>query len=417
MQPISLGVFVAGDLGKRAIEFHRKNRGKLEVKSKVDCMTQEGLSLAYTPGVAEVCREIARKPDAVYDLTFKWNSVAVVSDGSRVLGLGNIGPLAGLPVMEGKSVLFKSYANIDAFPICLSCHSADEIVATVKNISPSFGGINLEDIESPKCFEVEKRLIEELDIPVFHDDQHGTAVVVLAGLTNALAAVGKKKQEARVVVAGAGAAGSAIAKLLSSDGFSEVLVCDSKGILAAKDGLPPYKAELAKLNRKGREGSLSDALSGADALIGASSPNIVSPEMVKSMASSPIIFALSNPVPEIAPEIAKEAGCAVFGTARADLPNQVNNVLGFPGIFRGALLVRAKGINERMKLAAAHALAGAVPKSSISPSFVVPLAFDRRVVPAVATAVAEAAMSSGVARQKRTKAEISEELRSLGLSG
>ena len=406
---------MADELGKKAIELHRTFRGKLEVRSKVDCTTQEGLSLAYTPGVADVCREIAKKPDEVYSLTFKWNSVAVVSDGSRVLGLGNIGPLAGLPVMEGKAVLFKSYANIDAFPICLSCHSVEEIVAAVKAIAPTFGGINLEDIETPKCFEVERRLKAELDIPVFHDDQHGTAVVVLAGLLNALKVAGKKKESARVVVAGAGAAGSAIAKLLSEDGFGSVLVCDSKGILAEDAKLPPYKAELAKLNKNGEQGSLQDAMKGADALIGVSLPNIVGEKEVKGMSSSPIIFALSNPVPEIAPEVAKRAGCAIYGTARADLPNQVNNVLGFPGIFRGAFLVRASKITEGMKLAAAHALAGVVGEKELSAQFVVPNAFDKRVVPAIASAVAEAAMKEGVARNKRSGKEIEAELKSLGL--
>jgi len=407
-------------LAKRAIDLHRKNRGKLEVKSKVDAGTQEGLSLAYTPGVADVCREIVRKPDAVYDLTLKWNAVAVVSDGTRVLGLGNIGPLAGLPVMEGKAVLFKSYANIDAFPICLSCKTADEIVAAVKAIAPTFGGINLEDIESPKCFEVEARLKKELDIPVFHDDQHGTAVVVLAGLLNALKVVGKKKESVRVVVAGAGAAGVAIAKLLVADGFENVLVCDSKGILSAngKDILPPYKKELAELtNRKGVQGSLSDAMKGADAFIGVSSPNIIGGKEVECMSPQPIVFALSNPVPEIDPELAKKCGVKVFGTARADLQNQINNVLGFPGIFRGALLVRASGITEGMKLAAAHALAGVVPESGLSAEFVVPRAFDRQVVPAVARAVADAAMKDGVARLKRSGKEIEDELCSLGLVG
>ncbi len=402
-------------LGGRAIALHRKNRGKLEVRSKVDALSVEGLSLAYTPGVAEVCREIVRNPDSVYELTLKWNSVAVVSDASRVLGLGNIGPLAGLPVMEGKAVLFKSYANIDAFPICLSCHSEDEIVAVVKAIAPSFGGINLEDIESPKCFEVERRLRQELDIPVFHDDQHGTAVVALAGLQNALRSLGKKKGDSKVVVAGAGAAGHAIAKLLASDGFGEILVCDSKGIIADDERLPWHKRELGKLNRAGERGSLSDALRGADALVGVSSPNIISASQVRAMSSSPVIFALSNPVPEISAQEAMRGGAAVYGTARADLPNQINNVLGFPGIFRGALMVRAGQISEGMKLAAAHALAGVVGEKELCPGFVVPLAFDARVVPSVARAVAQAAMKEGIARVRRNEAEISGELACLGL--
>ena len=360
---------------------------------------------------------MASHKDQVKKYTIKKNAVAVVSDGSAVLGLGNIGPLAGLPVMEGKAVLFKSYANVDAFPICLSCHSADEIVAAVKAIAPSFGGINLEDIESPKCFEVEKRLKEELGIPVFHDDQHGTAVVVLAGLLNALKVVDKKKGDARVVVAGAGAAGSAIAKLLSEDGFGQVLVCDSKGILADDAKLPDYKRELAKLNRRNERGTLADAMRGADAFIGVSSPNIVGETEVRGMSPSPIIFALSNPVPEIAPEAAKRAGCAIYGTARADLPNQVNNVLGFPGIFRGALMVRASKRTEGMKLAAAHALSGVVSEKELSKEFVVPSAFDKRVVPAVAAAVAQAAMEEGVARLKKSGSGISEELGKLGLLG
>lgn len=379
-------------------------------------MNKEGLSLAYTPGVAAVCREIATKPDAVYDLTLKWNSVAVVSDGTRVLGLGNIGPLAGLPVMEGKAVLFKSYANVDAFPICLDCHSVEEIVNAVKWIAPSFGGINLEDIESPKCFEVERRLKEELSIPVFHDDQHGTAVVVLAGLKNALKVVGKKKESARVVVAGAGAAGDAIARLLVQEGVGEVLVCDSKGILVDGDAaLRDNKVGLAKItNRKKMRGTLADALKGADALVGCSAPNIVEENMVKGMASSPIVFALSNPIPEIDGEKAKAGGAAVYGTARADLPNQINNVLGFPGIFRGALMVRAAKINEEMKLAASQAIADVVG-DRLAQDFVVPYAFDRKVVPSVAAAVAKAAMESGVAGKKMTAHQIESELSALGL--
>ena len=406
------------DLNARAIEMHRKNRGKLEVRSKVDATNREGLSLAYTPGIAAVCREIVKNPDAVYDLTLKWNSVAIVSDGTRVLGLGKIGPRAGLTVMEGKAVLFKSYGNVDAFPICLSCHSIEEIVATVKNIAPSFGGINLEDIESPKCFEVERRLKEEMDIPVFHDDQHGTAVVVLAGLKNALKVVGKKKEDARVVVAGAGAAGDAIARLLAHEGLGEVLVCDSKGILVEGDAtLRDNKVGLAKItNRKKMRGTLADALKGADALVGCSAPNIVDETMVKSMAPSPIVFALSNPIPEIDGAKARAGGAKIYGTARADLPNQVNNVLGFPGIFRGALMVRASQINEKMKLAASGAIAGVLNEGELNADCVLPLPFDRRVVPAVAIAVAKAAMESGVARITRTENEMETELRFLGLA-
>lgn len=409
-----------GDMNTRAIALHREKRGKIGTSVKVDCSTRDGLSLAYTPGVAEVCREIVRSPDSVYELTMKWNSVAVVSDGSRVLGLGNIGPHAGLPVMEGKAALFKSYAGVDSWPICLSCHSADEIVAAVKAIAPSFGGINLEDISSPKCFEIEDRLKEMLDIPVFHDDQHGTGVVALAGLLNALKAVGKKKKQAKVVVAGAGAAGFGITKVLLEDDFKDILVCDSKGILtgnaAGKDENDAHKTELAAMtNREGQQGTLSDAMKGADAFIGASSPNIVNGAMVESMADSPIIFALSNPVPEIDPALAKKHGAAVIGTARADLPNQINNVLGFPGIFRGALLVRARTITEEMKVAAAHALAGVLSEGELSREKVLPEPFDRRVVPAVAMAVAQQAIKDGVARHKLAKSGMEQELKSLGL--
>ncbi|MCX8174821.1 MAG: NADP-dependent malic enzyme [Candidatus Micrarchaeota archaeon] len=402
-------------IGRQAIRLHRKAKGKLAVLPKVDCSTKRGLSLAYTPGVAAVSQEIARKPDAVYELTSKWNTVAVVSDGSRVLGLGNIGPLAALPVMEGKAALFKSYAAIDAWPICLSCRSEDEVVAAVEAISPSFGGINLEDIESPKCFSVERRLVSALDIPVFHDDQHGTAVVALAGLANALELVGKKKQNAKVVLAGAGAAGYAIAKLLVAEGFSEVLVCDRSGLISRENAKEAHKRELAEITNRGcLEGSLKDALAGADAFIGVSSPNILSAADVKSMASSPIIFALSNPVPEISPAEAKKGGAAIYGTARADLPNQINNVLGFPGIFRGALFVRARRISDAMKLAASHAIAK-VLDGELSEEKVVPDAFDRRVVPAVARAVAAKAMQEGLARIKRTRRQISCELEKLGL--
>jgi malate dehydrogenase (oxaloacetate-decarboxylating) len=408
---------VADDLGKKSVELHRQKRGKLEVRPKVQVGDSLGLSLAYTPGVAQVCREIAANPDLVYELNIKWNSVAVVSDGTRVLGLGNIGPLAAIPVMEGKAALFKAYANIDALPICLATQDLDKIVETVKNIAPVFGGINLEDIASPKCFEVEDRLRRELDIPVFHDDQHGTAVVVLAGLLNALKVVGKKKQDAKIVVAGAGAAGVAITKLLLEVGFSDIIVCDSKGILQESEEHHASKQELVRLTNKSKmTGTLEDAIKGADALIGASSPNILQPHQICSMNSTPIVFALSNPIPEVEPKKTLETCARIVGTARADLPNQINNVLGFPGIFRGALLVRSKQINERMKLAAAYALAGVVSESELSASYVVPAAFDRRVVPAVATAVANAAMASGVARLKLTPDEIGKELALLGLA-
>ena len=403
------------NIGKMSVEFHRKNKGKLGVISKVDCKSSEGLSLAYTPGVAEVCREIVKNPDSVYEMTCKWNTVAVVSDGTRVLGLGNIGPVAGLPVMEGKAVLFKSYGAIDAFPICLACKNEEEIVQTVKNISPSFGGINLEDIESPKCFSVEKRLIEELNIPVFHDDQHGTAVVALAGLINALKLV-KKGKNAKIVVSGAGAAGVAIVKLLYSAGFSDIIVCDSSGIIVDSKKLPLYKREIAKItNRKGARGNLSDALEGADVFIGVSAPNIIGAKDVMRMAKKAVVFALSNPIPEIAPDEAKRAGVAIFGTARSDLPNQVNNVLGFPGIFRGALLVRAKKISEGMKLAAVYALAGCIPESELKNERILPLPFEKGVARKVATAVALEAQRTGDARLKMDEAEIAIELAKLGI--
>ena len=405
------------DIGSRSLALHRKSRGKIGTAVRVDCQSKEGLSLAYTPGVAAVCEEVKARPDSAYDLTLKWNSVAVVSDGTRVLGLGNIGPLAAIPVMEGKAALFKSYGAIDAWPICLSCHSADEIVAAVKAIAPVFGGINLEDIESPKCFEVEARLKKELDIPVFHDDQHGTAVVVLAGLLNSIKLAGKKKESAKVVVAGAGAAGTAIAKLLAAEGFRHLMVCDSKGIISIKDSsLAGVKKELAQItNKEGKTGSLADAVKGADAFIGTSAPNILSDSDVKSMAAKPIIFALSNPNPEISPELAKKGGAFVYGTARSDLPNQVNNVLGFPGIFRGALLVRAKAITEKMKLSAAHALSGAIKDSEIAQSKVLPDPFERQVVPSIALAVAAQAMDEGVARLRLSDAEMKEELKRLKL--
>ena len=405
-----------GDVGQKSIALHREKRGKLGTSVRVDCASSEGLSLAYTPGVAAVCREISQAPDAAYDLTLKWNSVAVLSDGTRVLGLGNIGPHAAIPVMEGKAALFKSYGAIDAWPLCLSCHSVDEIVAVAKAVAPVFGGINLEDIESPKCFEIEDRLKEELDIPVFHDDQHGTGVVALAGLLNSLLLVGKKKKQAKIVIGGAGAAGFGITKMLIEDDFENIVVCDSKGILHGNGNHSPYKRELAAMtNRDGQQGTLADALKGADAFIGASAPNALAAEHVKSMAGSPIVFTLSNPVPEIDPAVAKKAGAAIVGTARSDFPNQINNVLGFPGIFRGALLVRATQITEGMKVAAAHALAGVLSEAELSKEMVLPYPFDRRVVPAVSIAVASAAIKDGVARHKMAESGMEEELRSLGL--
>jgi malate dehydrogenase (oxaloacetate-decarboxylating) len=390
------------DLREEALRLHKDNKGKIEVISKVKVENAKDLSLAYTPGVAEPCKEIHKDEDLVYEYTNKGNVVAVVTDGSAVLGLGNIGPRAGMPVMEGKAVLFKAFADVDAFPICLESQDVDTIVKTVKEIAPSFGGINLEDISAPRCFEIEERLKEELDIPVFHDDQHGTAVVVLAGVINALKVVGKKMEDVKVSISGAGAAGVAIAKLLLNAGVKDVIVCNSRGILDENDErLDPIRRELVAIsNKEKRKGTLADAMAGTDIFIGVSAPNIVTKEMVESMNEDPIVFAMSNPVPEILPEVAKEGGVRVMGTGRSDFPNQINNVLAFPGIFRGALDVRARDINEEMKIAAAHAIAGLVSDEELNEEYVIPKAFDERVAPAVAKAVAEAAIKSGVARKK-----------------
>lgn len=390
------------DLREEALRLHKDNKGKIEVISKVKVENAKDLSLAYTPGVAEPCKEIHKDEDLVYEYTNKGNVVAVVTDGSAVLGLGNIGPRAGMPVMEGKAVLFKAFADVDAFPICLESQDVDTIVKTVKEIAPSFGGINLEDISAPRCFEIEERLKEELDIPVFHDDQHGTAVVVLAGIVNALKVVGKKIEDVTAAISGAGAAGIAIAKLLQNAGIKDVIICNSRGILDKEDdSLDPIRKEMAlSTNKENRKGSLADAMVGTDIFIGVSAPNIVTKEMVESMNEDPIVFAMSNPVPEILPEVAKEGGVRVMGTGRSDFPNQINNVLAFPGIFRGALDVRARDINEEMKIAAAHAIAGLVSDEELNEEYVIPKAFDERVAPAVAKAVAEAAIKSGVARKK-----------------
>jgi len=381
-----------------ALEFHRKSRGKIAIRSKVPCSTKEDLSLAYTPGVADPCREIELDPDLVYEYTSKGNIVAVVTDGTAVLGLGNIGATASIPVMEGKSILFKGFADIDAFPICLDSKDPDEIVNIVKKMAPVFGGINLEDISAPRCFEIEDRLKDGLEIPVFHDDQHGTAVVTGAALINALKVVGKKFDEIEVAMCGAGAAGVAVAKFLMSFGAKDIVLCDSKGIIEEERGdLNPSKKEIAKItNPSGKKGSLADAIEGADVFIGVSAPGIVTEDMIRSMASDPIVFAMANPVPEIMPDLAKAAGSRVIATGRSDYPNQVNNVLGFPGIFRGALDVRASDINEEMKMAAARAIAKLA--DPISEECVIPSPFDRRVVPNVAEAVARAAIESGVAR-------------------
>jgi malate dehydrogenase (oxaloacetate-decarboxylating) len=369
--------------------------------SKMPVDTMDDLSIAYTPGVAEPCREIARKPDAVYDLTSKWNTVAVITDGSAVLGLGDIGPEASLPVMEGKSVLFKRFADIDSFPLALRTQDVDKIVEVSSLIVPGLGGINLEDISAPRCFEIERRLQDAVDIPVFHDDQHGTAVISLAALLNALKIVGKRLSDIKIVLNGAGAAGAAIARFLLSAGACNVILCDRAGIIhkGRAAGMNESKEELASItNPAGEHGGLSDAMKGADVFMGISAPNTVSVEMAKSMSKGSIIFAMANPTPEIFPDEAREAGVAVIATGRSDFPNQVNNCLGFPGIFRGALDVRARRINEEMKLAASHALASLVSDSELSPDYIIPLALDPKVVPAVAEGVAEAARKTGVAR-------------------
>jgi malate dehydrogenase (oxaloacetate-decarboxylating) len=388
-------------LRDEALELHRKNHGKLEVKSKVPLRDRKDLSLAYTPGVAEACMEIAKNPDAAYEYTLKRNLIGVVSDGSAVLGLGDIGPGGAIPVMEGKSLLFKAFADVDAFPLCIATKGVDEIVQFVKWIEPTLGGVNLEDIAAPKCFEIERRLKRETSIPIFHDDQHGTAVVVLAALLNALKVVGKTAESARVVVSGAGAAGIATANLLIDVGFQEVLVCDSRGIIYASrpDGMNPFKEETARRgNRRSLKGTIEDALVGADILIGVSAPNTITTEMVKKMGKDPIVIAMANPVPEIFPEDALAGGARVVGTGRSDYPNQVNNVLAFPGILRGALDARASDINEAMKLAAAKAIAGLVSPSELKPDYIIVDPFDKRVGPAVAKAVAKAAIDSGIAR-------------------
>ena len=398
---------------ERSLGFHERFRGKIAVKSKVGIKTKEELSLAYTPGVAEPCMRIHKKKDEVYRYTGKSNFVAVVSDGTSVLGLGDLGAHAAMPVMEGKAMLFKIFAGVDAFPICLDTKDTEEIINIVKNIAPVFGGINLEDISAPRCFEIETRLRKLLDIPVFHDDQHGAALVMLAGLINALKVVGKKFSEITVVISGAGAAGTASAMLLINEGVKDILVCDSTGIIyKGRAGLNPAKEELAKITNKSRtSGSLADAMNGADVFIGLSVGGIVSEAMVRSMADDAIVFPLANPVPEIMPEKAKKAGARIVGTGRSDCPNQINNALGFPGVFRGALDVRARDINEQMKMAAANALASLVPEPS--ENMVIPAIFDSRVAPSVASAVAQAAMESGAARLRVSPLEVAEHTREL----
>ncbi len=376
-------------IDEKAIFLHKQWHGKIETTSKAPVKNREDLSIAYTPGVAAPCRIIAEDPDAAYTYTLKANTVAVVSDGSAVLGLGNIGPEAAMPVMEGKCVLFKEFGNINAFPICLSTQDPDEIVAAVKAIAPTFGGINLEDISAPRCFEIEERLKKELDIPVFHDDQHGTAIVVLAGIINSLKITGKKKEDCRVVVNGAGSAGIAIAKLLLRYGFIDVTLCDRQGILrSGMEGLNWMQESMMEVtNPRGLSGSLSDALKDADIFVGVSAPGIVSKEMVASMHPDAFLFAMANPVPEIMPDEARAAGARIVGTGRSDFPNQVNNVIAFPGIFKGALEGRATQITEEMKLAAAEAIAGLVSDDQLSEEFILPEAFDPRVAQAVSAAV------------------------------
>ena len=385
---------------EESLKLHEKHLGKLEIASKVKIGTKEDLALAYTPGVAEPCRKIYENEENVYKYTAKGNIVAVVTDGTAILGLGDIGPKAGLPVMEGKAILFKEFANVDAFPICLDTKDVDEIVSTIQLISPGFGGINLEDISAPRCFEVEEKLKKVLDIPVFHDDQHGTAIVVLAGLINATKVVGKNLQDLKVVVNGAGSAGTAIAKLLLSSGVKNIIVCDKVGILyRGMEKIDDAKTALTEItNPENIKGNLSDALIDADVFIGVSAPGIVSQQMVKSMNKDSIVFGMANPTPEIMPDEAKEAGAKVVGSGRSDYPNQVNNVLVFPGLFRGALDVRAKEINEEMKLAAAYAIANYIKDEDLNENNVIPTALDKGVAAKVAEAIAKAARETGVAR-------------------
>ena len=383
-----------------SLAMHRRLRGKIEVAVRADVSSTDALSLAYTPGVAEPCLAIQQDPSQSFELTRRWNTVAVVTDGTAVLGLGDIGPEAGLPVMEGKCVLFKAFGGVDAVPLCVRSHDVDEIVRTVELLAGSFGGINLEDISAPRCFEIERRLKELCDIPVFHDDQHGTASVVLAGLINALELVNKDIRDVRIVTSGAGAAGIAIIRLLMAMGLSDVIMCDRQGaIYEGRAGLNPVKEEMARVtNRERRAGTLADVVRGADVFIGVSAPGLLTGEMVRSMAKDPIVFACANPTPEIDPDEARAAGAAVVSTGRSDYPNQVNNVLCFPGIFRGALDVRASDINDDMKVAAAHAIASLVSARELSPDYILPQPFDPRIRDIVAQAVMDAARESGVAR-------------------
>ena len=389
------------DYAKESLRLHKEWKGKIEVVTRVPAENKEDLSLAYTPGVAQPCLEIQKDINKSYELTRRWNMCLVVTDGSAILGLGNIGPEAGMPVMEGKCVLFKAFGDVDAFPLCIKSNDVDEIVNTIYMISGSFGGVNLEDISAPRCFEIEKKLKEKCDIPIFHDDQHGTAIITLAGLTNALKVVGKKKEDVHVVMNGAGAAAISIARLLLTAGFKNITLCDRKGAIyeGRPEGMNPVKDEMSKVtNLDKKAGSLADMLVGADVFIGVSAPGAVTTEMVKTMNKDAIVFACANPTPEIFPDDAKAGGAKVVSTGRSDFPNQINNVLAFPGIFRGAFDVRAKEINDEMKLAASEALANLITDEELSPEYIIPKAFDKRVGPAVAKAVAEAAKRTGVAR-------------------
>lgn len=387
------------DYAKESLRLHYEWKGKIEVVARAKVDNKDALSLAYTPGVAQPCLEIQKDINKSYELTRRSNLVAVITDGSAVLGLGNIGPEAGMPVMEGKCVLFKEFGGVDAFPLCIRTQDVDEFVNTVALLCGSFGGINLEDIAAPRCFEIERKLKEKADIPIFHDDQHGTAVICSAGIINALKLVGKKIEDCTAVFNGAGAAGVAIAKLFTSMGMGNIIMCDRKGIICDGDDLKPAKQDIADFTNKNHlRGSLADAMKGADIFIGVSAPGVVTEDMIRSMAKDPIVLAMANPVPEIMPDLAKAAGAAVVGTGRSDFPNQINNVLAFPGIFRGALDVRASDINEEMKIAAAKALAGLVSDEELSADYIIPKPFDPRVGKTVAAAVAQAARDSGVAR-------------------
>ena len=386
---------------EESLKMHYEKKGKIEVITTVPVENEVDLSLAYTPGVAQPCLEIKDNVDLSYELTRRWNMCLVVTDGSAVLGLGDIGPEAGMPVMEGKCVLFKSFGDVDAFPLCIKSKDVDDIVNTVYLISGSFGGVNLEDISAPRCFEIEKKLKEKCDIPIFHDDQHGTAVITLAGLINAMKVTGKKWEDCTAAVSGAGAAAITVTKLLLSYGLGDAILCDSKGIIyeGRTAGMNPYKEEIARMtNRKKVKGTLADAMKGADIFLGVSAPGLVTTEMVQSLNPDPIVFACANPTPEIYPDDAKAGGAAVVATGRSDFPNQINNVLAFPGIFRGTFDVRAKDINEEMKIAAAKAIAGVISDDELTPDYIIPKAFDPRVKDAVAAAVAQAARDTGVAR-------------------